>query len=24
MLDPEVETRPWTEQLAADDAAYRA
>ncbi|HSD81730.1 MAG TPA: AMP-binding protein [Solirubrobacteraceae bacterium] len=24
MLDPEVEARPWDEQLAADDAAYRA
>jgi phenylacetate-CoA ligase len=24
MLDPEVETRPWAEQLALDDAAYRA
>ena len=24
MLDPEVETRPWTEQLALDDASYRA
>ena len=24
MLDPEVETRPGTEQLALDDAAYRA
>jgi phenylacetate-CoA ligase len=24
MLEAEVETRPWTEQLAADDAAYRA
>jgi phenylacetate-CoA ligase len=23
MLAPEVETRPWAEQLAADDAAYR-
>lgn len=23
MLDPEVETRPWDEQLALDDAAYR-
>jgi phenylacetate-CoA ligase len=23
MLDPEVETRPWEEQLALDDAAYR-
>jgi phenylacetate-CoA ligase len=23
MLDPEVEGRPWPEQLAADDAAYR-
>ena len=23
MLDPEVETRPWAEQLALDDAAYR-
>src|SRR5919108_1279058 len=24
MLDPEVETRPWEEQLARDDASYRA
>jgi phenylacetate-CoA ligase len=24
MLEPEVETRPWAEQLAADDAPYRA
>src|SRR5688572_20066642 len=24
MLEPEVETRPWAEQLAADDEAYRA
>ena len=24
MLEPEVETRPWAEQTAADDAAYRA
>ncbi|HWM14319.1 MAG TPA: AMP-binding protein [Gaiellaceae bacterium] len=24
MLDPEVETRPWDEQLALDDASYRA
>src|SRR5918992_1431838 len=24
MLEAEVETRPWAEQLAADDAAYRA
>ena len=24
MLEPEVETRPWDEQLALDDAAYRA
>jgi phenylacetate-CoA ligase len=24
MLDPAVETRPWDEQLALDDAAYRA
>ncbi|HEX2105749.1 MAG TPA: AMP-binding protein [Solirubrobacteraceae bacterium] len=24
MLDPEVEARPWEEQLAADDASYRA
>jgi phenylacetate-CoA ligase len=24
MLDPEIESRPWEEQLAADDAAYRA
>ena len=23
MLDPEVETRPWDEQLALDDASYR-
>ncbi len=23
ILDPEVETRPWAEQLALDDAAYR-
>jgi phenylacetate-CoA ligase len=23
MLEPEVETRPWAEQLAADDASYR-
>ena len=23
MLEPEVETRPWEEQLALDDAAYR-
>src|ERR1700751_1849268 len=23
MLDPEVETRPWEEQLALDDASYR-
>ncbi len=23
MLEPEVETRPWAEQLALDDAAYR-
>jgi phenylacetate-CoA ligase len=23
MLEPEVETRPWAEQLAADDEAYR-
>jgi phenylacetate-CoA ligase len=23
MLDPKVETRPWTEQLAVDDASYR-
>jgi len=23
MLDPAVETRPWDEQLALDDAAYR-
>ena len=23
MLAPEVETRPWAEQLAIDDAAYR-
>ena len=23
MVDPEVETRPWDEQLALDDAAYR-
>jgi phenylacetate-CoA ligase len=24
MLDPEVEARPWAEQLALDDASYRA
>src|SRR5215213_3759438 len=24
MLEPEVETRPWEEQLALDDASYRA
>ena len=24
MLDPEVETRPWAEQLALDDELYRA
>jgi phenylacetate-CoA ligase len=24
MLEPEVETRPWAEQLADDDASYRA
>ena len=24
MLDPEVEARPWDEQIALDDAAYRA
>jgi phenylacetate-CoA ligase len=24
MLEPAVETRPWTEQLAVDDASYRA
>ena len=24
MLEPEVETRPWAEQLALDDARYRA
>ena len=24
MLEPEVETRPWDEQLALDDASYRA
>ena len=24
MLEPEVEARPWDEQLALDDAAYRA
>ncbi|HEU4450999.1 MAG TPA: AMP-binding protein [Gaiellaceae bacterium] len=24
MLSPEVETRPWAEQLAVDDASYRA
>ena len=24
MLEPEVETRPWDEQLALDDDAYRA
>src|SRR5207249_7537625 len=23
MLDPEVETRPWAEQLALDDASFR-
>ena len=23
MLEPEVETRPWVEQLALDDASYR-
>ena len=23
MLEPEVETRPWEEQLALDDASYR-
>ena len=23
MLEPEVETRPWAEQLAVDDASYR-
>ena len=23
MLDPDVETRPWAEQLALDDASYR-
>ena len=23
MLEPEVETRPWAEQLALDDASYR-
>ena len=23
MLDPEVETRPWAEQLALDDESYR-
>jgi phenylacetate-CoA ligase len=23
MLDPEIETRPWAEQLAVDDASYR-
>src|SRR5437763_8877893 len=23
MLDPDVETRPWTEQFALDDASYR-
>ena len=23
MLEPEVETRPWAEQLELDDAAYR-
>jgi len=24
MLEPEVESRPWDEQLALDDASYRA
>jgi phenylacetate-CoA ligase len=24
MFSPEVETRPWAEQLAVDDASYRA
>ena len=24
MLAPDIETRPWAEQLAADDASYRA
>ena len=24
MLEPVVETRPWEEQLALDDASYRA
>ena len=24
MLEPEVETRPWDEQLALDDEAFRA
>ena len=24
MLDPEVEARPWEEQVALDDDAYRA
>ena len=24
MLEPEIETRPWAEQLALDDASYRA
>ena len=24
MLEPEVETRPWAEQLALDDRSYRA
>ena len=23
MLEPEVESRPWEEQLALDDASYR-
>ena len=23
MLDPDVESRPWSEQLAIDDASYR-
>ena len=24
ILDPEVETRPWDDQLTLDDASYRA
>ena len=24
MLEPETETRPWSEQLEIDDASYRA